>query len=86
MKVDLAENWWLEKGQYCNPDSYLHPRDVIKEAFNSGFNLGLTLGQSQANKPVEPKASKSFCSCWPQVKNLRCPIHGDSTSEPKGKL
>ena len=47
MKVDLAENWWLEKGQYCDQDTKLFPKEVVKEAYTAGFNLGLILGRPQ---------------------------------------
>ncbi len=49
-EVDLAEEWWLEVGQYTDQDRYLYPKDVIKEAHRAGFELGLTLGKSESNR------------------------------------
>jgi len=50
---DLAQSFWLETGQYADQDAKLYPRDIIKEAFNTGLEIGLRLAKSQDNKALD---------------------------------
>ncbi|MBE9595127.1 MAG: hypothetical protein IMF19_16805 [Proteobacteria bacterium] len=49
---DLAQEFWLEIGQYADQDAELYPRDIIKEAFNAGLDIGLCLGNGNITNPV----------------------------------
>jgi len=36
---NLAEQWWLEYGQYYNPDDKLYPKQAIIDAWQAGYHV-----------------------------------------------
>lgn len=69
----LAENWWLEKGQYCDQDAHLYPKGVIMDAYKAGFEVGMTHGKH--TKAVLTNAMHSDGL-------YRCPTCDDSILKP----
>ncbi len=77
-KVDLAYKFWLETGQYADQDAKLYPKDIIKEAFNAGMEIGLLLGKKASQQGFSRLRSRKIKTQATHLNNK-----GEETNEAK---